>query len=129
MPVLRNAEAVGFLNIEKGIAELGKKARDGKLTIEDLAGDSFPMFVSSSFSVGTCARDSRGYDSSNSGVLGSLFGTSIINLPQAAVFGTHAIKDEPVVVNGRIFIRPIMVVTLTYDHRLMDSREAITFLG
>jgi len=107
-PVLRNAEAMGFLDIEKGIADLGKKARDGKLTIEDMAGGTFTI--------------------SNGGVFGSLFGTPIINLPQAAVLGMHSIKDKPVVVNGQIVIRPIMVVALTYDHRLMDGREAVTFL-
>jgi len=67
--------------------------------------------------------------SSNGGVFGSLFGTPIINLPQAAVLGMHAIKDKPVVVDGQIVVRPIMVVALTYDHRLLDGREAVTFLG
>lgn len=67
--------------------------------------------------------------SSNGGVFGSLYGTPIINLPQAAVLGMHAIKERPVVVNGQIVIRPIMVVALTYDHRLLDGREAVTFLG
>lgn len=67
--------------------------------------------------------------SSNGGVFGSLYGTPIINLPQSAVLGMHAIKDRPVVVNGQIVIRPIMVVALTYDHRLLDGREAVTFLG
>jgi len=107
-PVLRNAESMGFVDIEKGIADLGKKARDGKLTIEDMAGGTFTI--------------------SNGGVFGSLFGTPIINVPQAAVLGMHAIKDKPVVVNGQIVVRPIMVVALTYDHRLMDGREAVTFL-
>lgn len=67
--------------------------------------------------------------SSNGGVFGSLYGTPIINLPQSAVLGMHAIKEKPVVVNGQIVIRPIMVVALTYDHRLLDGREAVTFLG
>ncbi|KAH8108815.1 hypothetical protein DFH11DRAFT_1843425 [Phellopilus nigrolimitatus] len=103
-PVVRNAETMGFVDIEKEIAELGKKARDGKLSLEDMAGGS------------------------NGGVFGSLYGTPIINLPQAAVLGMHTIKERPVVVNGEIVIRPIMVVALTYDHRLLDGRDAVTFL-
>ncbi|KAK7681485.1 hypothetical protein QCA50_015577 [Cerrena zonata] len=107
-PVLRNAEGMNFVEIEKEIAGLGKKARDGKLTLEDMAGGTFTI--------------------SNGGVFGSLYGTPIINLPQAAVLGMHSIKEKPVVVNGQIVIRPIMVVALTYDHRLLDGREAVTFL-
>ncbi|KAG2142066.1 hypothetical protein BD769DRAFT_1425416 [Suillus cothurnatus] len=107
-PVVRNAESMGFVDIEKEIAALGTKARDGKLTLEDMAGGTFTI--------------------SNGGVFGSLYGTPIINLPQSAVLGMHAIKDKPVVVNGQIVIRPIMVVALTYDHRLLDGREAVTFL-
>ncbi|KZP28604.1 dihydrolipoyllysine-residue succinyltransferase 1 [Athelia psychrophila] len=107
-PVVRNAEGLGFVDIEKAIAALGKKARDNKLTLEDMAGGSFTI--------------------SNGGVFGSLYGTPIINLPQAAVLGMHSIKDKAVVVNGEIVIRPIMVVALTYDHRLLDGREAVTFL-
>ncbi|KAF8234953.1 dihydrolipoamide succinyltransferase [Tricholoma matsutake] len=107
-PVVRNAETMGFIDIEKEIVALGKKARDGKLTLEDMAGGTFTI--------------------SNGGVFGSLYGTPIINLPQAAVLGMHAIKEKPVVVNGQIVIRPIMVIALTYDHRLLDGREAVTFL-
>ncbi|GAA99308.1 hypothetical protein E5Q_06003 [Mixia osmundae IAM 14324] len=107
-PVVRNAEELNFIGIESAIAELGKKARDNKLTIEDMAGGTFTI--------------------SNGGVFGSLYGTPIINLPQAAVLGMHAIKEKPVVVNGQIVVRPIMVVALTYDHRLLDGREAVTFL-
>lgn len=107
-PVVRNAEGMNFVDIEKEIAGLGKKARDGKLTLEDMAGGTFTI--------------------SNGGVFGSLYGTPIINLPQSAVLGMHAIKDKPVVVDGQIVIRPIMVVALTYDHRLLDGREAVTFL-
>ncbi|CAE6407895.1 unnamed protein product [Rhizoctonia solani] len=107
-PVVRNAESMNFVEIEREIASLGKKARDNKLTLEDMAGGTFTI--------------------SNGGVFGSLFGTPIINLPQAAVLGMHAIKDRPVVVDGKIEIRPIMVVALTYDHRLLDGREAVTFL-
>ncbi|KAH6918094.1 dihydrolipoamide succinyltransferase [Coprinopsis sp. MPI-PUGE-AT-0042] len=107
-PVVRNAEGMNFVEIEKEIAALGKKARDGKLTLEDMAGGTFTI--------------------SNGGVFGSLYGTPIINLPQSAVLGMHAIKDKAVVVDGQIVIRPIMVVALTYDHRLLDGREAVTFL-
>ncbi|KAI0338031.1 dihydrolipoamide succinyltransferase [Trametopsis cervina] len=107
-PVVRNAESMSLVELEREIASLGKKARDGKLTIEDMAGGTFTI--------------------SNGGVFGSLYGTPIINLPQAAVLGMHSIKERPVVVNGQIVIRPIMVVALTYDHRLLDGREAVTFL-
>ncbi|EDR10293.1 dihydrolipoyllysine-residue succinyltransferase 1 [Laccaria bicolor S238N-H82] len=107
-PVVRNAEGMSFVEIEKEIAALGKKAKDGKLTLEDMAGGTFTI--------------------SNGGVFGSLYGTPIINLPQSAVLGMHAIKDKAVVVDGQIVIRPIMIVALTYDHRLLDGREAVTFL-
>ncbi|KAG9019790.1 2-oxoglutarate dehydrogenase complex E2 component [Tulasnella sp. 427] len=107
-PVVRNCEGMEMLQIEQEIANLGKKARDGKLTLEDMAGGTFTI--------------------SNGGVFGSLYGTPIINLPQSAVLGMHAIKEKPYVVNGKIEIRPIMVVALTYDHRLLDGREAVTFL-
>lgn len=84
------------------------KARDNKLTIEDMAGGTYTI--------------------SNGGVFGSLFGTPIINLPQTAVLGLHAINDEAVVVNGKIEVRPTMYLALTYDHRLLDGREAVSFL-
>ncbi|KAF3479970.1 uncharacterized protein GIQ15_06946 [Arthroderma uncinatum] len=107
-PVVRNVENMGLVEIEQSIADLGKKARDNKLTIEDMAGGTFTI--------------------SNGGVFGSLMGTPIINLPQTGVLGLHAIKDKPVVVNGKIEIRPMMYLALTYDHRLLDGREAVTFL-
>ncbi|KAL5361884.1 hypothetical protein BJX96DRAFT_176646 [Aspergillus floccosus] len=107
-PVVRNAESMDMVGIEKAIADLGKKARDNKLTIEDMAGGSFTI--------------------SNGGVFGSLMGTPIINLPQTAVLGLHAIKEKPVAVNGKVEIRPMMYLALTYDHRLLDGREAVTFL-
>lgn len=107
-PVVRNAESMDLVGIEKSIADMGKKARDGKLTIEDMAGGTFTI--------------------SNGGVFGSLMGTPIINLPQSAVLGLHAIKDRPAVVNGKIEIRPMMYLALTYDHRLLDGREAVQFL-
>ncbi|RYO86682.1 hypothetical protein DL766_005832 [Monosporascus sp. MC13-8B] len=107
-PVVRNAESMDMVSIEKSIADMGRKARDGKLTIEDMAGGTFTI--------------------SNGGVFGSLYGTPIINLPQSAVLGLHAIKDRPVAVNGKVEIRPMMYLALTYDHRLLDGREAVQFL-
>ncbi|KAL3486192.1 hypothetical protein BJX62DRAFT_242257 [Aspergillus germanicus] len=107
-PVVRNTETMDLVGIEKAIADLGRKARDNKLTIEDMAGGTFTI--------------------SNGGVFGSLMGTPIINLPQTAVLGLHAIKDKPVAVNGKVEIRPMMYLALTYDHRLLDGREAVTFL-
>lgn len=107
-PVLRNAESMNMVEIEQGIAELGAKARDGKLSIEDMAGGSFTI--------------------SNGGVFGSMMGTPIINLPQTAVLGLHAIKERPMAINGKVEIRPMMYLALTYDHRILDGREAVTFL-
>jgi len=107
-PVVRNLETMNFVEIEQAITNLGKKARDGQLSLEDMAGGTFTI--------------------SNGGVFGSLYGTPIINLPQSAVLGMHSIVDRPVAVNGKVEIRPIMVVALTYDHRLLDGREAVTFL-
>ncbi|KAL1925597.1 uncharacterized protein VTP21DRAFT_480 [Calcarisporiella thermophila] len=107
-PVLRNCERMSFADVEKTINDYGTKARDGKLTIEDMAGGTFTI--------------------SNGGVFGSLYGTPIINMPQTAILGMHAIKDRPVAVNGRVEIRPMMYLALTYDHRLIDGREAVTFL-
>ena len=107
-PVVRNAESLDMVGIEGAIADLGKKARDNKLTIEDMAGGTFTI--------------------SNGGVFGSLMGTPIINLPQTAVLGLHAIKDKPVAINGKVEIRPMMYLALTYDHRILDGREAVTFL-
>jgi len=107
-PVVRNVESMDLVGIEKSIADLGKKARDGKLTIEDMAGGTFTI--------------------SNGGVFGSLMGTPIINMPQTAVLGLHAIKERPIAVNGKVEIRPMMYLALTYDHRLLDGREAVQFL-
>ncbi|KFY84245.1 hypothetical protein V500_09494 [Pseudogymnoascus sp. VKM F-4518 (FW-2643)] len=107
-PVVRNTEGLDLVGIEQAIADLGKKARDGKLTIEDMAGGTFTI--------------------SNGGVFGSLMGTPIINLPQTAVLGLHAIKEKPVAINGKVEIRPMMYLALTYDHRLLDGREAVQFL-
>ncbi|MCJ1265422.1 2-oxoglutarate dehydrogenase complex E2 component [Lobaria immixta] len=107
-PVVRNSESLDLVGIEKAIADLGKKARDNKLTIEDMAGGTFTI--------------------SNGGVFGSLMGTPIINLPQTAVLGLHAIKDKPIAIDGKVEIRPMMYLALTYDHRLLDGREAVVFL-
>lgn len=107
-PVVRNIESMSLVEIEQAIAALGVKARDGKLTLEDMQGGTFTI--------------------SNGGVFGSLFGTPILNLPGASILGMHGIKEKPVAVNGKVEIRPIMVVALTYDHRLLDGREAVTFL-
>ncbi|KAI9830270.1 MAG: hypothetical protein M1819_005797 [Sarea resinae] len=107
-PIVRNAESLDMVGIESAIADLGKKARDNKLSIEDMAGGTFTI--------------------SNGGVFGSLMGTPIINLPQTAVLGLHAIKNKPVAVDGKVEIRPMMYLALTYDHRLLDGREAVTFL-
>ncbi|KAE8377800.1 hypothetical protein BDV26DRAFT_262733 [Aspergillus bertholletiae] len=107
-PVLRNMESRSIVEIEQGIAELGKKARDGKLTMDDLTGGSFTI--------------------SNSGIWGSLFGTPIINIPQTAVLGIYGIQQRPVAIDGQVEVRPMMYTALTYDHRLVDGREAVTFL-
>ncbi|GKZ29548.1 hypothetical protein AbraIFM66950_005385 [Aspergillus brasiliensis] len=107
-PVLRNMERLSVVGIERGIADLGKKARDGKLTMDDLSGGSFTI--------------------SNSGIWGSLFGTPIINVPQTAVLGIYGIQQRLVAVNGQVEIRPMMYTALTYDHRLVDGREAVIFL-
>ncbi|KAL8832418.1 MAG: hypothetical protein Q9191_000290 [Dirinaria sp. TL-2023a] len=107
-PVVRNAETMDLVRIEKSIADLGKKARYNKLTIEDMAGGTFTI--------------------SNGGVFGSLMGTPIINLPQTAVLGLHAIKEKAVAIEGKVEIRPMMYLALTYDHRMLDGREAVVFL-
>ncbi|MFO1235670.1 MAG: 2-oxoglutarate dehydrogenase complex dihydrolipoyllysine-residue succinyltransferase [Alphaproteobacteria bacterium] len=108
VPVLRDADARGFADIEKGIADLGAKARDGKLKLEDLQGATFTI--------------------SNGGVYGSLMSTPILNAPQSGVLGMHKIQDRPVALNGQVVIRPMMYLALSYDHRLVDGKEAVTFL-
>ncbi|KAG0002799.1 2-oxoglutarate dehydrogenase complex E2 component [Entomortierella chlamydospora] len=107
-PVVRNAESMSFVDVEKSIAQYGAKARDGQIAIEDLSGGTFTI--------------------SNGGVFGSMMGTPIINMPQSAILGMHAIKERPVAVNGKVEIRPMMYIALTYDHRIIDGREATTFL-
>jgi len=108
VPVLRNVESMNYADIEKGIAALGEKAKHNALAVEDMDGGTFTI--------------------SNGGVFGSLFGTPIINPPQSAILGMHGIFDRPVARNGQVVIRPMMFVALTYDHRLIDGREAVTFL-
>jgi 2-oxoglutarate dehydrogenase E2 component (dihydrolipoamide succinyltransferase) len=108
VPVVRNADSMGFAEIEKAIADLGKRAKDGTLTMEDMKGGTFTI--------------------SNGGVFGGLMSTPIINPPQSAVLGLHRIEDRPVVRNGQIVARPMMYLALSYDHRLIDGREAVTFL-
>ncbi|KFV43226.1 hypothetical protein N341_07942, partial [Tyto alba] len=108
VPVVRNVENMNFADIELAIYELGEKARKNELAIEDMDGGTFTI--------------------SNGGVFGSLFGTPIINPPQSAILGMHAIFNRPVAVGGKIEVRPMMYVALTYDHRLIDGREAVTFL-
>ena len=107
-PVVRDADKLSFAGIEKAIAEYGKRAREGTLTLEDLKGGTFTI--------------------SNGGVFGSLMSTPIINPPQSAVLGLHRIEDRPVVRDGQIVIRPMMYLALSYDHRIIDGREAVTAL-
>jgi 2-oxoglutarate dehydrogenase E2 component (dihydrolipoamide succinyltransferase) len=108
VPVVRNAQAMSFAEIEQAIAAYGKKAKDGTLTLEEMQGGTFTI--------------------SNGGVFGSLLSTPIINPPQSAVLGMHRIEERPVVKDGQIVARPMMYLALTYDHRLVDGREAVTFL-
>ena len=108
VPVLRNAENMSVAEVESTIAEFGAKARDGKLTIEEMTGGTFTI--------------------TNGGVFGSLLSTPILNPPQAAILGMHSIKERPVAENGQVVIRPMMNLALSYDHRLIDGKEAVRFL-
>ncbi len=108
VPVLRDADQLGFAEIEKKIGEFGKRAQEGKLSIEELTGGTFSI--------------------SNGGVFGSMLSTPIINPPQSAILGIHATKDRPVVENGQVVIRPINYLALSYDHRIIDGREAVLSL-
>ena len=107
-PVLRNVERMGFGDIEKGIAEYAKKARDGKLGLEDLQGGTFTI--------------------TNGGTFGSLMSTPIVNPPQSAILGMHAIKDRAIVENGQVVAAPMMYIALSYDHRIIDGKDAVLFL-
>jgi 2-oxoglutarate dehydrogenase E2 component (dihydrolipoamide succinyltransferase) len=108
VPVIRNAESMSFAEIEKTIAAYGKKAKDGTLTIDEMQGGTFTI--------------------TNGGVFGSLLSTPILNPPQSGVLGMHRIEERPVAINGEVVIRPMMYLALSYDHRLVDGREAVTFL-
>lgn len=108
VPVLRNCQDMEMHDVELEIAALGKKAKEGAITLEDMTGGTFTI--------------------TNGGVFGSMMGTPIINPPQSAILGMHATKLRPVVVKGQIVARPIMYVALTYDHRIIDGREAVVFL-
>ncbi|HVX48877.1 MAG TPA: 2-oxoglutarate dehydrogenase complex dihydrolipoyllysine-residue succinyltransferase [Chitinophagaceae bacterium] len=108
VPVMRNVESLSMAGIEKKVIELAAKARDSKLTTEDLTGGTFTI--------------------TNGGVFGSLMSTPIINLPQSAILGMHKIQERPMAVNGQVVIRPMMYIALSYDHRIIDGRESVSFL-
>ena len=108
VPVLKDADVMSFADIEKNIKEISDKAKSGKLTIEDLQGGTFTI--------------------SNGGVYGSMLSTPILNLPQSGVLGMHNIVERPVVIEGEIMVRPIMYLALSYDHRIIDGKESVSFL-
>jgi 2-oxoglutarate dehydrogenase E2 component (dihydrolipoamide succinyltransferase) len=108
VPILRDVDRLSMADIEKRIADYANKAREGTLSIEDITGGTFSI--------------------TNGGVFGSLLSTPIINPPQSGILGMHAIKERPVAENGEVVIRPMMNVALSYDHRLVDGREAVQFL-
>ena len=108
VPVLRDADGLSFFEVEGGIAALAERGRDGKLTMDDFSGGTFTI--------------------SNGGVFGSLMSTPILNSPQVAILGMHTIQQRPVAVDGRVEIRPMMYLALSYDHRIIDGREAVSFL-
>ena len=108
VPVIRDCDQLGMADIEKRIAEAAKNAREGRITLADLEGGVFTI--------------------TNGGIFGSMLSTPIINPPQSAILGLHAINDRPVAVNGQVVVRPMMYLALSYDHRIVDGREAVTFL-
>jgi 2-oxoglutarate dehydrogenase E2 component (dihydrolipoamide succinyltransferase) len=108
VPVLRDADAMSFADIEKAIANYAARARNGSITLEDLTGGTFSI--------------------TNGGIFGSLMSTPIVNVPQSAILGMHKIQQRPIVLNGEIAIRPMMYLAVTYDHRIIDGREAVQFL-
>jgi 2-oxoglutarate dehydrogenase E2 component (dihydrolipoamide succinyltransferase) len=108
VPILRNAERLSFAEVELQIADFASRARDNKLTLSELQGGTFTI--------------------SNGGIYGSLLSTPIVNPPQSGILGMHKIEDRPVAIDGQVVIRPMMYLALTYDHRLVDGREAVTFL-
>jgi 2-oxoglutarate dehydrogenase E2 component (dihydrolipoamide succinyltransferase) len=109
VPVIRDADQLSFAGVEKAIAAYAKKARDGKITLPDMEGGVFTI--------------------TNGGVFGSLMSTPILNPPQCGILGMHTIQERPVAISGRVEIRPMMYLALTYDHRLVDGKEAVTFLA
>src|SRR5205807_128229 len=109
VPVLRNAERLSFAEIERAIGDFGRRAEQNQLKVDELQGGTFTI--------------------SNGGIYGSLLSTPIVNPPQSGVLGMHTIQERPVVRDGEIVIRPMMYVALTYDHRVIDGREAVTFLN
>ncbi len=108
VPVIRNAESMGMAEIENAIKDVATKARDNKLTIEEMTGGTFTI--------------------TNGGVFGSLMSTPIINIPQSAILGMHKIQDRPMVIDGKVEVRPMMYLALSYDHRIIDGRESVSFL-
>ena len=108
VPVIRNAEQLSFDQVEKEVVRLAVKARDGKLSIDEMTGGTFTI--------------------TNGGIFGSMLSTPIINQPQSAILGMHNIVERPVAVNGEVVIRPVMYVALSYDHRIVDGRESVSFL-
>ena len=108
MPVVRDCDRLALAGIEKAIADLGKRARAGQLKIEEMQGGTFTI--------------------TNGGIYGSLMSTPILNAPQSGILGMHKIQERPVAIGGKIEIRPMMYLALTYDHRLVDGKEAVTFL-
>lgn len=108
VPVVRHADALGFAGIEKAIGDFGRRARDGQLKIDELSGGTFTI--------------------TNGGVYGSLMSTPILNAPQSGILGMHKIQDRPMAVGGQVVIRPMMYLALSYDHRIVDGKEAVSFL-
>jgi len=108
VPVLRDADTLSFAGVEQGIADYAARARAGSITLEDLSGGTFSI--------------------TNGGIFGSLMSTPIVNAPQSAILGMHKIQERPMVVKGEIAVRPMMYLALTYDHRIIDGREAVQFL-
>jgi len=108
VPVVRNVQDMGLAEIEQAIGNYGRKARDGQLAINDLQGGTFTI--------------------SNGGVYGSLMSTPILNMPQSGILGMHKIQQRPMAVNGEVVVRPMMYLALSYDHRIVDGKEAVTFL-
>jgi len=108
VPVIRNAESMSLDQIEKAVAGLAVKARESKLTLEEMTGGNFTI--------------------TNGGVFGSLLSTPIINSPQSAILGMHNIVERPIALNGQVVIRPMMYIALSYDHRIIDGRESVSFL-